>query len=438
MTDIIFSFDTEDFTSNVAADAVLREAEILREAGVKGGFCVVGLLAQQLEKWGRKDVIDALKFHEIGNHSYGHTLHPTINEYTDIDDFDAAYNEVLRQETESVRMINHATGNQPIYMACPPGNQKSYVAMYAYSDMGIPLYTDSFCDTYDGRGVFYCNIYQVKYTFCLEKLFEKNSDEDLLKTLDFLAEKKRAILYTHPNMANFTEFWDAVNYCKINHCDFGKWKECSKRPQEETEQFYTNIKRLVKLIKEDKRFRITSYSELAKEVNKEGERKVRKSDIKLLKDKISDEFFPVTEPVSLSISDIFLACRDFLLGRDEHICGKVYGFLDTPYAIKEEITLSAEDIIKSASEINTERFLPVSVNVGGTEIGPGDWLRAAMEVICGEKNVILKPALQLPSTEMLPDLTDDCLLGWMQSDEFKDKYLSKRLKLQSWTMRFMK
>ena len=127
MTDIIFSFDTEDFTSCEAADAVYREAEILREEGVKGGFCVVGLLASQLENWGRKDVLDALKHHEICNHSYGHTLHPTINEYTDIEDFDAAYNEVIRQETESVRLINHATGNQPIYGACPPGNQKCKV-----------------------------------------------------------------------------------------------------------------------------------------------------------------------------------------------------------------------------------------------------------------------------------------------------------------------
>ena len=88
MTDIIFSFDTEDFTSSVAADAILREAEILKEANIKGGFCLVGLLAKQLVNWGRKDVLDALKFHEIGNHSYGHSLHPTINEYTDIADFD--------------------------------------------------------------------------------------------------------------------------------------------------------------------------------------------------------------------------------------------------------------------------------------------------------------------------------------------------------------
>jgi len=72
-TDLIFSFDTEDFTSNVAADAIYHEAEILRNTGIRGCFCVVGLLAQQLRAWGRNDVIDALSHHEIATHSWGHS-----------------------------------------------------------------------------------------------------------------------------------------------------------------------------------------------------------------------------------------------------------------------------------------------------------------------------------------------------------------------------
>ena len=117
MTDIILSFDTEDFTSNEAADAIYREAEILREEGVKGCFCLVGLLAKQLENWGRTDVLEALKHHEVASHSYGHTLHPTINEYTDIEDFEEAKKEVIRQETKAVQMICHATGVEKMYAA---------------------------------------------------------------------------------------------------------------------------------------------------------------------------------------------------------------------------------------------------------------------------------------------------------------------------------
>jgi len=438
MTDIIFSFDTEDFTSSVAADGIYREAEILKEEGVRGGFCLVGLLAEQLKNWGRNDVINSLKFHEIGSHSYGHTLHPTINEYTDLENFDDAYTEFMRQENECVRLINNTTDNSPVYFACPPANQKSYVAMYGYADMGIPIYADTFCDTEDGRGVFYCNIYQMKYTYGIEKLFEKNSDDDFSELLDFLATKKRAILYAHPNMAEFTEPWDLINYRKANLCEFGEWKECERRSTKQREQFYDNIRKLVRLIKQDKRFNITTYSEVAETIAQEGERKIVKADIAVLKEKINDNLFPVTEPVSLSISDIFLACRDFLIGKDEHVCGKVYGFLDTPFSIEKETVLNAADVVKSAFEMNAERFLPLFIEVGGEKIGPADWLRAAMEVISGKDEIVLKPAPQLPCLDVLPDITDDCLLGWQQSDDFKDEYLLKRLKLQSWTMRFMK
>ena len=97
MTDIIFSFDTEDFTSNYAADAIYQEAEIMRQAGITAGFCTVGLLAKQLKNWGRTDVVEALRHHQILSHSYGHSLHPTINEYTDREDFFAAYDEAMRQ-----------------------------------------------------------------------------------------------------------------------------------------------------------------------------------------------------------------------------------------------------------------------------------------------------------------------------------------------------
>ncbi|MCR5681681.1 MAG: hypothetical protein K6G29_04445, partial [Clostridiales bacterium] len=164
-TELIFSFDTEDFTSNTAADAILTEAEILREEGVRGCFCLVGLLADQLVNWGRKDVLDALTHHEIDSHTLAHSLHPVINEYTDIEDFEAAYAEVIRQETEAIEKIRRATGCGRIYAAVPPGTEKSYAAMYAYADMGIPIYADTVCDTPEGDGVWYCNVYNIEYVF---------------------------------------------------------------------------------------------------------------------------------------------------------------------------------------------------------------------------------------------------------------------------------
>lgn len=97
MTNIIFSFDTEDYVNADGADAILAVAEILRSENIRGCFNIVGRLAEALEAWGRQDVIEALKYHEIETHSLAHSYHPTINKYTDLPDFNVAKMEFLRQ-----------------------------------------------------------------------------------------------------------------------------------------------------------------------------------------------------------------------------------------------------------------------------------------------------------------------------------------------------
>ena len=132
-----------------------------------------------------------------------------------------------------------------------------------------------------------------------------------------------------------------------------------------------------------------------------------------------------------------LACRDLLLGKKEHKCGDVYGFLSTPYAISEKVTLLAEDIISSAKEIKNGEFLPTEITVGDTKIGPADWLFAALDVLQGAKEVTIGPRAQLPSLDIIPETRDAYFKGtWRHSDSFEDKYLSDRLRLQAWTLRF--
>lgn len=437
MTDIIFSFDTEDFTSNTAADAICREARILQEEGIRGGFCVVGLLASQLIKWRRTDVLEALQHHDILSHSYGHTLHPTINEYTDKEDFQEAYDLLWEQEQDALRRIHEFVGDREILGACPPGNQKSYVAMYGYADMGLPIYADTYCDTTDGRGTFYCNIYQTKYTFSMESFFNDSSEAYMRQVLDELARNQRAICYTHPNMALYSDFWDRVNYRKENKHPFGEWEEAPRRSVEETEKYYDSIRRFVRMLKADQRFRITSYSKLVRELKAESVRVIRKDDIPWIRERLEQQFAPIDSP-SYAIADVFLACQELLCGADCHTCGKVYGFLEKPYAVTEEVIVSAEDVAIAAVRMNTERFLPARIRVGDVEVGPADWLRAALAVLCGAETVTIRPDVQMPGLDHMPELRDAAFRGqWMQSDSLEDKYLSERLRLQAWTMRHL-
>ena len=60
-SEVVFCFDTEDFTCERNADGILTLAKICEDEGIKGHFMVVGYLADQLVKWGRKDAIDAIR-----------------------------------------------------------------------------------------------------------------------------------------------------------------------------------------------------------------------------------------------------------------------------------------------------------------------------------------------------------------------------------------
>ena len=437
MTDIIFSFDTEDFTSSRAADGILYEAKLFKEEGVRGCFQLVGLLAKQLKAWGREDVIEALSHHEIDTHTYGHTLHPMINEYTDIENFYEAQDELIRQESLGIEYIKDTFGIDRVYSACPPGNQKSYVAMYGYHKMGIPIYADTFCDVKEGTGAYYCNMFHVYYYFGIEWFLRDATDEDIKAKLDDLATRERAVIFTHPNMIIKNDFWDAVNYHKENLREFGDWIEPDDLPEEITNKVLDNMRKLIRFIKADPRFRITTYKELSEELLADGERIVKKSDAQMMLDHLKNSFFPMQTPISLSLSDMMLACRDFLLGKDEHICGDVFGFLDKPYETNKEITVSSEDIVAACDQIKDGEFLPAKIKVGEEFIGPADWLYGALEIILGATRVVISPKNQLPCLNCMPEVRDSDFKGtWQHSDSFEDKYLSDRLRYQSWTMRF--
>ncbi len=434
MTDIIFSFDTEDFTQPDCADMIKREAEILECADIRGGFALVGQMAKALREWECDDVIEAMKKHDIGCHSLFHSVHPTINEYTDTEDFSKGYEEFMRQESEACALVRGISGKDIVF-AVPPGNQRSYTALYGYSDMNIPIYADMLGDNAEGKVFYYCNMLQLCYAFFLEDhLFAAKTDDDLQKIIDVLSRRRHAIIYTHPQMAKCLDFWDGVNYNGGNLCEFGKWKQCRRRSPEETEEFFRKFRRLIELMKADGRIRFSSYAEMYERLRQEGVRTIKRCDIPRLYDKLSESFYPTEQ---FCIFDIFCACVAFLRGAECFVCGKAYGFLDTPYAIDRQVTLSADNIISAAQGIDCSAFLPSEFYVGGVKIGPADLLRAMLFVLCGKNEVTLTPDVAMPSLSEFPTLNKNPLLNnWIQAKEFKDSYISKRIIYQAWTLRF--
>lgn len=439
MTDIIFSFDTEDYVNPNAADGILNAARLLREHGIRGCFNVVGMLAEALVEWGRQDIIDELRLHhEICLHSNRHSLHPSINEYSDLADPYAAIAAVMEDEGRGVEKLRRIFKlDEPIRTACPPGNSTSYAAHYAYAKMGFTIYDgDSLYDVRRSRPVYSCNLASIRYNQGIAKILF-TADEQFIRDYveKYVVPADVFVFYHHPQLALLSQYWDVDNFDGVN-TPKEKWVPSACRTPEATATFYRNFRYLVQLVKSDPRFNVITYNELEKKLNRE--RILTPLMLGEIRTQLEEELFPVTAPDSFCLSDIALACRDFLNGATSHTCGEVYGFLDTPYVCSEAVTLTADEIRDAAKGLHDGEFLPEYLCTSDKKIGVADWLRAALAVLTdGAKTYTVQPngAWQI-DLDQFPELRDIQYKGsWVHTKSFEDRYLSKRFRLQSWTIR---
>ena len=437
MTNVIFSFDTEDYVNENAAESILRTAKILRNENIKGCYQVVGMLAEALVEWNRSDIIYELReYHEVDYHSNRHSHHPTINEYTDLSDYSLARRIFLDDELAGVHKVKSIFGVKELAAVCPPGVSTSYVARYAYADMGVGIYTgDQIYDEKRYRPVFNCNTVSVRhYEYLERKLFDWN-EKDIKAFVEEISEMDTVIISHHPQRAYLKSFCDLDNFLGEN-TPRDKWVRTERYSEEETEDFYKKFELLVSLINRDGRFNVTTYRQLYENL-KEEKREITKKTLLYVGEALKDRFFPVTEPKSFCISDIFYACRDLLLGKRKHVCKKVYGFLGAPYSVKTETVVNKEELAMAAASIYTDTFLPEFLFAGDKKIGPADFIWASLAILSGEREYLIKPGLpkQIDLDEF-PMLRDLCYKNtWIHSKTLEDNFLSDRLRLQSWTIR---
>ena len=437
-TEVLVFFDAEDFTSDRANDSIRDLADLCREEGVRAQFAIVGYLAHEIMRHGRKDVMEALKPHVIGTQSLYHSIHPNILEKSDHEDHELAYWSVYADELLGNKWITEMTGAK-LMCAVPPGNSKSYVAMYAYADMGIPFYCDTVVTDGQDGDISYCNIRQIPYyyAFMLESMLPDRcaGEPDYGKALDGMSARKRVILFMHPNSAIFTEFWDSLNYLKGAYTPFGQWKVSRERPAAETAEFYGRLRTLFRKLRRDPRFELTDLERLAAaEVPRKA---ISRDEIPALLAAMKGNLGCTRNP-SRSVADVFQAAVRFLRGERLAPPSKVYGFLSRPVGVKSPVEVTASELRAAAAKIDLGTFLPASIPVGDTAIGPADFLVAALEVLAtGAEKVTVTPKEQLGNLDGFAKLRDfKPRGGWILPADFKDNYVSDRLRWQFWTLRY--
>ncbi len=433
-TDVMFFIDTEDYTTPRSDDAVRELAELFAEEGIVANFDVVGFYAQKLVENRRFDVIDSLRGHTIGSQSLYHSLHPTDCELAGAEDAHEAYRLFLEREATCVGMLRAVFGLDRIRYMTSPGNSFPYIAGNVECDLGIPVALAAVPGA--PYRSWYANLYQLPYTWDFEALMPPSPEPDWDALLDEWAATPWQGLATHPDKMRSPIHWDAINYPRENLVPWRKWKEAPRRDEADVREFYRRLRILCHALVSDPRFRVTDVHSCIDGLRPR--RPIERGDLPAIEAALRADFGPVREPGSYCVADVFQAAVRFLRGEGPRLPGKALGFVERPVGVSSPAKVRASDLRAAAAAIDLGWYLPASISVGGTAIGPADYLFAALEALRTDAaEVEVFPKEQLGSFDRLPGLENfSYLSGWpIHAPDLPDQRLSDRLRWQLWTRR---
>lgn len=438
MTQVVFSFDTEDYVSPVSDNAILRLSAILKAEGVKGCFNVVAELAQTLVDRKRFDVIESLEGHEVDYHSYRHSWHPTIVEYSDTEIWEEGYQKFLEEESKGIQIVKNVFKRDKLWASIPPGNCISSQAIYGYVELGVNVYSGSVFKGTSGKGIWFCNALNLENNCYIDNILHGKGLAEVGENLENWSRWDRLVICCHPNLIYHNEFWDALNFNGSNMTKWGEWTIPAQRPEHEIEKYYDDFRETIRILKDDSRFEFVTYEDIWKEQQKKGPRVIPFETLKRFLNLIKMNFFYIVhDNDSYSLADIFHATVHFLCGnQNDFPVVESVGPMYEPAGVTGTLSVSSKMINQAARQLLNHKEIPHEIYLGHVPIGPRDFMEAAIQVFEGKSEVMIYPKPQLPDISTYYRLNDFNLRNtWMYSKSFIDTWVSDRIKWQSWTIR---
>jgi len=213
VTDIILSFDSEDYLTPQAADAEKWWAEALASRGLRGSFQLVGELVRTLRRRGRQDVLDAIAQHAIGFHTDRHSQPPTHPEAVRDLSLAAGVAYVLRTEAPGLAALADAFGRWPASY-CSPGDSWTPATLLAMARMGLKVFCNDKLAEFGRTPYWYCGMLVAAYNLDFQDFYEDSVYAPGRFEAAFEALVARTppdgvvVLYTHPTRLVTSAFWD--------------------------------------------------------------------------------------------------------------------------------------------------------------------------------------------------------------------------------------
>jgi len=460
---VILWFDTEDYILPASDAAALKVADLLTALDVRGTFKVVGEKARTLEKRGRKDVIAALKKHEIGFHGQWHSAQPTPALYLSNLGWDEGVAEFDRREGPGRADVERVFGVAPSCYGQPGSSwgPQSYGAMRKWN---MPIYLDAGNHVdLGGKPCYFCgafNLYKLEHMMRagLAGLKElEPAQERFLNARKKLLEEGGGVVSVmyHPCEFVHKEFWDGVNFRKGANPPREQWKLPATKTAEESRIAYQVLDNYVRFMKRFPEVRFVTASEAAR----------------LYRDRTRNAFFDhaqlkalaaaVTEDVTfqkhgnraLSASEVFLLLNGVMesyattkrLPENVPCPSTPYGPTGTVPLLKESVTTDwsqwQRTSVDVADFLRKQGRIPSAVWLGSQPVPPEAYLNALAQVVRtllegGQppEKIEVKPARLAAAKYVSAD--DPGLWGWVIFPPgFRAPAMMELAKQQAWTLK---
>ncbi len=474
---VILWFDTEDYLLPADDDATKRLAEMLTQRGIRATFKLVGEKARVLEQRRRRDVIAALKKHDIGYHANFHSVHPAPSEYLADAGLLEGMAEFVRREGGGAADVRRILGVKTLSCYGQPGSSWGSQTIAALKDIGVaprgvPCYVDEGTHIgLDEKPFWYAGalvVYHMGQNYTRMDLHDPAAVAPAKQKVSAIADRLRGAggglisIYYHPCEWVHKEFWDGVNFRRGANPPREQWKPPPQRPAEETEAAFQRFGEYVDHIRAVPGVRFVTAGELPDLY----------PDPVRMKGAIAEDFneivshladtnagavdFQVIGGRAYSLADQFellaSAVSDLIEGRKPGFPAKVNGLLgpDSPppaspqnghldwFAFRDA-TRDVLDFLK------THQRLPSQVFIGADAVPPADFLTAlasACDFHLKHGTLPLQEGVNigrnqelLPARHVAKD-TPELFGGWIiHKEDFRAPKILEIARLQTWTLK---
>lgn len=441
--------DVEDIVAPEADDAALWMAEILAAHRLTGSFMVMGELARLWEARGRRDVVEALKRHDLGFHSTWHSVHPTTTEICLDRDFRDGMDALWEWDSEGWEAAERVLG-RPLVGWGRTGSSWAPSVMgvmgrmgraYAYSPVRLPGHNVcwyagclGFCD--DGVGGF-------DQSLADDALFERRlAEADAAIEARARQERRGAewlcLFLGHPTRVVHEAFWDAVNFAYGANPPRAEWRPAPLHDPSRVPTMRRNYARLCAWLSRDERLEIVPWSALVRRFD--GQRPFAAHAELLEAARAAAERGAVLFTEHFSAAELLLMFAE-AAARPAAAYARpfAYGPLRRPPAsartrfAQPALQGAAAELLRAASD----GWLPPSVAIEGQAVGIGTLFVALAGLLVGHP----EPATPAdapwpPEAEAVADTVARMIPGWVIHPRSMDlSGLLEQTRLQCWTLK---